>query len=180
MVNALNVTPERLLEQVNVWLATLSTMRLHGRPEIYRQSGDFVRRAYDLLRMLDLLNVPPEPPEPAGGWSIGRQIQALENVRRFLEPAAEAEEVADVEAVEGEIPAEYREGGRADGEPLTTPYLRESPDWMLKSAYVSKHYAADGSKTLTRRIKTGKSYAYLFNELAALRLKKTQNESRNE
>jgi len=161
-VNGLNVTREGLLEQVNVWLATLSTMRLHG-PQNYRKDGDFVRLAHDFLRMLDLPDAPREPSEHAGDWTIERQIQALENIRLFLQAAAESKEVADVEVAEGEIPAAYREGGKPDGELLTVTYCSRFETYGLSGSDFSRDERARET-----RIKHGREYIYRFDVVAAM------------
>ena len=77
-----------------------------------------------------------------------------------------------------DVPAEYRDGGKPDGEILTVKYLENTSKWDLKGPYLSRNYGPD--KTLTSRIRVGKSYAYRHKEVAALRDIKTDYEAKRE
>jgi hypothetical protein len=79
---------------------------------------------------------------------------------------------------EQDAPAPFREGGKANGKVLTTNYLEETPEWKLLGPYLSTHYGP--GKPLTTHIKVGRSKAYLFKEVAALRIIKTANQAKRE
>ena len=79
---------------------------------------------------------------------------------------------------EEDVPAAFRDGGKPDGAVLTTNYLEQSTDWDLRGPYLSRHYGPD--KRLTRRIVVGRQNAYLFVEVAALRVVKTANQADQE
>ncbi len=79
---------------------------------------------------------------------------------------------------EENAPPAFREGGKTEGKVLTTPYLAESPDWLLRGPYISKNYGP--RKPLTTYIKIGRRRAYIFRELLVLRTVKTQNEEARE
>jgi hypothetical protein len=73
-----------------------------------------------------------------------------------------------------DAPAAFREGGKVEGAVLTAPYLADSPNWLLKGPYLTKHYGP--GKELTTHIKVGRAKAYLYAELLVLRDRKTANE----
>jgi hypothetical protein len=74
---------------------------------------------------------------------------------------------ADGTKVEPEdVPAAFREGGRSGGKILTATYLGVEPAWNITSVELTKAYK---EKQMTHRIKVGRSFAYLFKELYALR-----------
>jgi hypothetical protein len=77
-----------------------------------------------------------------------------------------------------EVPAAYRDGGKPDGPVLSGPYLRgeSESEWNLLGPYLSKNYGK--GKTLTTHIKVGRAKAYLFKEVAALRIIKTANQAK--
>jgi hypothetical protein len=80
---------------------------------------------------------------------------------------------------EKDVPAEFRDGGKPSGVPLTAPYLEENKiDWDLKGSHLRKNYGP--RKTLTTHIRIGRRKAYLFTEVAALRTRKTQNQAERE
>jgi hypothetical protein len=62
--------------------------------------------------------------------------------------------------------------------PWTAPYLKDSPNWLLKGSYLTKHYGP--GKELTRHIKVGRAKAYLYVELLVLRDRKAANEDYRE
>ncbi len=75
-----------------------------------------------------------------------------------------------------EVPARFRDGGKLGGKPLTVEYVKgEGFDrWNLCGSYITKHFGE--GKTLTTRAKVGRTYAYLYRELLALRDQKTENQ----
>jgi hypothetical protein len=79
---------------------------------------------------------------------------------------------------EKDVPADFREGGKPKGKVLTTTYLADMPEWNLLGPYLSKNYGPE--KPLTTHIKVGRTKAYLFKEVAALRTIKTANEAERE
>jgi hypothetical protein len=79
---------------------------------------------------------------------------------------------------EEDVPAAYREGGKSDGAILTGPYLEDTSEWDLHRPYLSKNYGP--GKTLTTHIKVGHAKAYLFTEVAALRVTKTAHDAGRE
>jgi hypothetical protein len=79
---------------------------------------------------------------------------------------------------EAEVPAAYRDGGKPGGPVLTGPYLRGEAEWDLLGPYLSKNYGK--GKTLTTHIRVGRAKAYLFKEVAALRVIKTANQAKRE
>jgi hypothetical protein len=95
------------------------------------------------------------------------------------EPKAEPKKGARVD--EAEVPAEFREGGKPDGDILTTSYLASSPDWLLLGPYLSKHSKPGGILTTWIKVKIGKQKvqrAYLFTEVLELKHRKLRNESK--
>jgi hypothetical protein len=79
---------------------------------------------------------------------------------------------------EEDVPPPFREGGKPGGEVLTSDYLKDSTDWDLRISYLSKNRGP--GKPLTTFIKVGRSYAYLFKEVAALRKLKTDKQAERE
>ena len=65
-----------------------------------------------------------------------------------------------------DVQAEFREHKKPDGEILSTPYLIDSSEWPFKQSK-ELTVAYEGGR-LTRRIKVGRAFAYLNDELAAL------------
>jgi hypothetical protein len=74
-----------------------------------------------------------------------------------------------------DVPAEFRDGGQAGGDILTTSYLTERINWLLDGPYLSKHHGT--GKELTTYIKIGRQHAYLYSELLVLRDRKTTHDS---
>ena len=79
---------------------------------------------------------------------------------------------------EQDAPAEFREGGKPNGKVLTSSYLAETLDWSILGSYLSRNYGP--GKPLTTHIKVGRTKAYLFKEVAALRTIKTANQAKRE
>src|SRR5260370_28274567 len=79
---------------------------------------------------------------------------------------------------EEDAPAAFCEGGKPGATVLTAPYLEDSPNWLLKGSYLTKHYGP--GKELTRHIKVGRAKAYLYAELLVLRDRKAANEDHRE
>jgi hypothetical protein len=63
----------------------------------------------------------------------------------------------------GEIPAEYREAERADGEPMCNPFLKNR--YALRPDELTR---ARNAGELTKRIRVGKAWCYLWCEIIAL------------
>ena len=79
-------------------------------------------------------------------------------------PVLEFENGQKVE--EKDVTAEFREGGKPTGTILTSTYLIESDDWYFK--YPKQFTEAMSAQRLTRWIKVGRPFAYLYTELAAM------------
>jgi hypothetical protein len=73
-----------------------------------------------------------------------------------------------------DVPAEFRELGRADGPVLSSTYLAATGGWDFSSAELTKAYQ---DKELTYRLKVGRAYAYLYTELFRLREKRAARKS---
>src|SRR5262245_65541511 len=77
-----------------------------------------------------LASLPPPAPAPS----------PLPKVLVSPGPSTPADPLPDGTQVERDaVPPEYREGGRPDGEVLTTPYLKDSTNWLLKGPHLTKH-----------------------------------------
>lgn len=108
-------------------------------------------------------------------WQTCRgEIQkAFENLEPFItiDPVPEGKKFANP----AHVPKEFREGGKENGEILTAPYLKDSPNWFLIGSYLTKNYGA--GKILTTHIKVNRAKAYLYTELLALRDKKASSDN---
>ena len=76
---------------------------------------------------------------------------------------------------EQSLPAEYRDGGKKNGEPLTVKYLRTSVEWNLDGTSISRGFA---SGILKQRVKIGHACVYAYKELLALRADRTAKKDR--
>jgi hypothetical protein len=158
---------------------------------------------YDAARM-EVVDAAPTPPVQLYGSGISRQqgidraFTYVKKVRRWaasLLPKANPPEVGSGDQLakplsteplplegskflEASAPADFREGGKPGAAVLTATYLGGSPDWLLKSSYLTKHYGP--GKELTMHIKVGRAKAYVYKELLVLRARKTANESARE
>jgi len=146
------------------WIAELGEEHAELAIEAFREQPDFEDALFDLRALI-------------------RKESARASVTTpHVVSAGRSPEAGNGEVVEpheqGSIPPEYRENEKKNGEPLTAPYLESNPQWDLPSHYLSRHYSADGTKRLTKRIKVGRAYAYMFEEVAALR--RLKNESEND
>lgn len=71
----------------------------------------------------------------------------------------------DAKVAEEDVPPEFREKKKPNGRILTTSYLIGDLDWPFKRrSDFTKAYPTK----LTRRIKVGRTFAYLYDELSAL------------
>lgn len=75
-------------------------------------------------------------------------------------------------ACEADIPPEYRDGGKPDGEPLTVAYVERLDKYNLKGPFLSKQ----GLET----IKYGRADVYLFVDIAPLSASRNLADDENE
>lgn len=80
----------------------------------------------------------------------------------------------------GNLPAEYREGGKPDGVPLVVPYLTESVDWQLSANALAGARSRSVIQSVKVRIDGKVKDAHEFVSLAAYRLAKTRREDGRE
>ena len=132
-------------------IVKLSWSELPDWNPLFRAMADAQRDLYSLRKS--------DPPQQSRQNPIPTQIAFNANGESFVED-------------EDEISAEFRELGRADGELLRSNYLAESRDWVLTSDTLSKNFGP--GKLLTKRIKQGRTFVYLYSECLALRDKRTR------
>lgn len=101
-------------------------------------------------------------------------LARLERERAKVLATIPAGHPPETEAPDGVL-AEYREGGRPDGHPLTANYFLTNPDaevtWGFKNkgnSFLSKQYR-EGKLTLRVKVGTSAAYAYNYRELLAAR-----------
>ncbi len=163
-------------------------IKMHFRRELREAEED--RRGFDLAKVMNLICHArlasvrdPRPP-----YKLTREGRVLVDMlldryrkQKSAEGNAKPETTAVVDVTEGQrfkpedVPPQFREGGKPNGEPLTAPYLKRSINWLLNGPYLSKHYGPD--KQLTTHIMVGKRKAYLYTELLVLRDHKLANEA---
>jgi len=109
-------------------------------------------------------------------WDV--RLVLTESGKDILEAPSEGGKIPleGEEFEEKDVPQAFRENGKLDGAVLTGPYLRKATEWDLRPAYLSKNYGDENF--LTTYIKVGHAKAYLFTQVAALRVRKTVNQSR--
>jgi hypothetical protein len=74
------------------------------------------------------------------------------------------------------LPAEYRESGKPDGEPLVVPYLADNTDWLLTANVLAGARRNGKVKSVKVQIDGKTKDAHEFTSLAAFRLEKTRRE----
>jgi hypothetical protein len=119
-----------------------------------------------------------EEMDPEGGWGPGALLKITDLGRtKLLERDYRREADLPPDGArfpdEKDVPADFREEGEPGGAVLTAPYLKDSPNWYLSGSDLTENYGK--GKTLTRRIKVGRAYAYQRMELLDLRDRKNAN-----
>ncbi|HQZ65465.1 MAG TPA: hypothetical protein PLY87_10340, partial [Planctomycetaceae bacterium] len=131
---------------------------------LYGWVGDPIKKLFDRAISLGYSEDAP---------NLEEKSSALVGLNKLIK-WAKSEIPEEVEALENgqkvkpeDVIAEFREGRKPDGEILTVPYLIKSVDWPdFKN---SKQFSdATDAKLLTRWIKVGRAYAYLYTELSAM------------
>ncbi len=98
-------------------------------------------------------------------------VKTLRDWAREADAEAESEDDSELPPNESrvkleDVPAALRESKKTDGEVLTVPYLIDDPQWPFGNK-VEFTRAYDANK-LTYRLKVGRAYAYLYDELSAM------------
>ena len=104
-------------------------------------------------------------------WPRPRYISVFDpDARRdFLASSGIAPDPIPISS-EDEIPAEYRCGGKPDGEPLDVAFVSRPEQYNLSGPYLSKYYKGP-------RLRLGRKNIFRHEEIAALSDKKNRRES---